>query len=79
MKYSFMTLAFLLCCTFSLAGVGQSNGAAKQPSAFEQTLIDSEKGFIAAAKKGDVAFLSAHSLTISPMSPSMGNSTPDGK
>ena len=26
------------------------------PSAFEQTLIDAEKGFIAAAKKGDAGF-----------------------
>lgn len=57
MKYSFITLAILLCCICCLAGAGQGNAPAKLPSAFEQTLIDSEKGFIAAAKKGDVGFL----------------------
>jgi hypothetical protein len=35
--------------------VGQAKGE-KAPSEFEQTLMTAEKGFIEAAKKGDVAF-----------------------
>jgi hypothetical protein len=57
MKYSFMTLAILLCGVCFRSRPGQATGPAKQPSAFEQTLMDSEKGFVAAAKKGDVGFL----------------------
>ena len=57
MRNSFITLAILLCCTFSLARGGQANAPAKPPSALEQTLMDSEKSFIAAAKKGDIGFL----------------------
>lgn len=35
----------------------QANAPAKAPSPFDQALMDSEKSFLAAAKKGDVAFL----------------------
>lgn len=56
MKTSFITLALLLCCTLSLAREGQANAPAKPPSALEQTLMDDEKSFLAAAKKGDAAF-----------------------
>ncbi|PYQ41312.1 MAG: hypothetical protein DMG99_11650, partial [Acidobacteria bacterium] len=47
----------LLCCAVALGRTGQSNSPAKAPSAFEQTLIDCEKGFLVAAKKGDASFL----------------------
>jgi ketosteroid isomerase-like protein len=57
MKTSFITLALLLCCTLCLARVGQANAPAKPPSALEQTLMDNEKSFLAAVKKGDAAFL----------------------
>jgi hypothetical protein len=46
-------LLFLYC---SIAGFAQSSPA-KPLSPLEQSLISSEKDFIAAAKKGDVAFL----------------------
>ncbi len=56
MRYGFLILSLLLCCAIALGRIGQSNAPAKPPSAFEQTLIDCEKGFLAAAKKGDAAF-----------------------
>jgi hypothetical protein len=56
MRNSFITLAILLCSTFSLARLGQANPPAKPPSALEQTLVDCEKSFLTAAKKGDAAF-----------------------
>ena len=57
MRHKFFIIpAFLLCCTFVSARAGQENAPDKPPSAFAQTLMDCEKGFIAAAKKGDVAF-----------------------
>jgi len=56
MRYGFITLSMLLCCAVALGRTGQSNSAAKAPSAFEQTLMDCEKGFLAAAKKGDASF-----------------------
>jgi len=57
MRYGFITLSMLLCCAVALGRTGQSNSPAKAPSAFEQTLIDCEKGFLVAAKKGDASFL----------------------
>jgi hypothetical protein len=39
-----------------LAALAQANAPAPPPTPFEQTLMDAEKGFIDAAKKGDVAF-----------------------
>ncbi len=41
------------CLTFAQ---GPANVPAKAPTALEQTLMDAEKSFIAAAKKGDVGF-----------------------
>ena len=53
MKYGcFFTI--LLGCAFSGAGVGQANVPAKALSPLEQTLMSAEKGFVDAAKKGDV-------------------------
>ena len=45
----------LLCSAVGLARVAQSK-AEKPPTEFEQALMSAEKGFIDAAKKGDVAF-----------------------
>ena len=45
----------LLCSAVGLARVTQSK-AEKPPTEFEQRLMDAEKGFIDAAKKGDVGF-----------------------
>jgi hypothetical protein len=45
----------LLCSAVGVAGVPQSKPD-KAPTEFEQTLISAEKGFIDAAKKGNVAF-----------------------
>ena len=56
MRYGFITLSLLLCSAIATGRTGQSNSPAKPLSPFEQTLMDCEKGFIAAAKKGDVAF-----------------------
>jgi ketosteroid isomerase-like protein len=53
MKYVFM---ILLCTAVTVAGVGQANAPAKALSPLEQTLMAAEKSFVAAAKKGDVAF-----------------------
>ena len=49
-------IVFVLLC--SAAGFGRTpqSKAEKPPSEFEQTLMNAEKGFIDAAKKGDIAF-----------------------
>ncbi len=54
MRYGFVVGVILLCCAVSFAG--QANAPAKALSPLEQTLMAAEKGFIEAAKKGDVAF-----------------------
>ena len=56
MKSAFVVVIVLIGCAVTFAGTGQANAPASPPTAFEQTLMDSEKGFIEAAKKGDVAF-----------------------
>jgi uncharacterized protein DUF4440 len=56
MKREFAVVILLLCSTFTLARGGRENVPDDSPSAFAQTLMDAEKGFIAAAKKGDVGF-----------------------
>lgn len=56
MRTGFVALIVLMCSLLSLARVEQANTPAKAPSPTEQLLMDSEKDFIAAAKKGDVAF-----------------------
>jgi len=56
MKSAFVVLIVLIGCAVTFAGTGQANAPANPPTALEQTLMDSEKGFIEAAKKGDLAF-----------------------
>jgi hypothetical protein len=56
MKSAFVVVIVLIGCAVGFAGTGQANPPASPPTAFEQTLMDSEKAFIEAAKKGDVAF-----------------------
>ena len=56
MKSGFVGFILLLGCALSFAAAGQANAPAEPLSPLEQTLMDAEKGFIAAAKKGDVAF-----------------------
>jgi len=53
MKYRFGVLILILSV---MAAYGRSGQASKPPSEFEQTLMTAEKGFIGAAKKGDVGF-----------------------
>src|SRR3954469_895320 len=55
MKNGCIVMLLLFCGAMAQARVGQAT-AEKAPSAFEQTLMTAEKGFIDAAKKGDVAF-----------------------
>lgn len=55
-KSGFVGVIVLLCCTLSFSAARQANPPAKPLSPLEQTLMDAEKGFIDAAKKGDVAF-----------------------
>lgn len=57
MRAGFVVFIVLLCSALSFAAPGQGNAPAKPLTAFEQTLMDCEKGFIDAAKKGDVGFL----------------------
>lgn len=54
MKNAVTTLILIACCALSAAA--QANAPAKPLTPFEQTLMDAEKGFVEAAKKGDVAF-----------------------
>jgi ketosteroid isomerase-like protein len=56
MNQRFVALVMLLCCAVPLAVFGQATGPAKPLSPLEQTLMDAESSFVAAAKKGDVAF-----------------------
>lgn len=56
MKHSFMFFAAVLCVFPGWATAG-SDSPSKPPSSLEQTLLAAEKGFIAAAKEGDAAFL----------------------
>jgi hypothetical protein len=54
MNYRFAFLISLLLCAAS--AFAQANAPAKPLTPLEQTLIASEKSFVAAAKKGDAAF-----------------------
>src|SRR5580698_2309637 len=56
MKYGYMVWAVLLSSVLAVGGTGQANAPEKPPSPIEQTLMAAEKGFVAAAKKGDIAF-----------------------
>ena len=55
MKYRWIALT-LLGCTFVTFGMTQTPAPPKPLSPLEQTLMASEKSFVAAAKKGDKAF-----------------------
>ena len=54
MKHGFVVLIILLCC--AVAAAGQANAPEKPLTPFEQTLMNAEKGYVEAAKKGDIAF-----------------------
>jgi hypothetical protein len=56
MKNSFVVFVILLCCSFAVAAAGQGNAPAKTLSLVEQMFMASEKSFVDAAKKGDMAF-----------------------
>jgi hypothetical protein len=49
-------VVFMVFCAFCAIAVGQANVPAKPLSPLEHTLMSSEKSFIEAAKKGDLAF-----------------------
>lgn len=55
MKHSYAVFVLILCSSMALARGGRTTQD-KPATPFEQMLMDEEKGFIAAAKKGDVAF-----------------------
>ena len=55
MKRVCRVMLLLLCSANGFAKAGQAKPD-KAPSEFEQALMSAEKGFIDAAKKGDVAF-----------------------
>jgi hypothetical protein len=56
MKYGFVVWAILLSSVWAMGGTGQANAPEKPLSPVEQSLMEAEKGFVEAAKKGDVAF-----------------------
>jgi ketosteroid isomerase-like protein len=55
LNYRWVVPAVLLCCIISPA-FAQAPASEKAPTPLEQTLMDAEKSFVAAAKKGDAAF-----------------------
>ncbi len=57
MKAGFLIVIMILCSVVAFGRAGQANAPAKTPSAFDQTLMSAENGFIEAAKKGGAAFL----------------------
>jgi hypothetical protein len=56
MNQRFAVFVMLLCCAVSVVAIGQAAAPPKPLSPLEQSLMDAEKSFVAAAKKGDVAF-----------------------
>jgi ketosteroid isomerase-like protein len=56
MNQRFAVFVMLLCCAVPSAVLGQAAPPSKLLSPLEQSLMDAEKSFVAAAKKGDVAF-----------------------
>ena len=74
-----MKLAWLMCAILLLGsvipGAAQQAAPAKALAPLEQTLLSSEKDFIAAAKKGDAAFFKRTLPQISLSSASTGSST----
>jgi len=55
LKYGYAALVLVLCSTVAWARTGRT-AEDKPATPFEQTLMNNEKQFIKAAKKGDVAF-----------------------
>ena len=55
MKFFWGAVLLLLACGTGLAKLGRAK-TESAPSGFEQTLIDAEKSFIEAAKRGDAGF-----------------------
>ncbi len=51
-----LVVFILFCSAFSFAGFGQTSVPAKALTPLQQTMIANEKGFIAAAKKGDAEY-----------------------
>ncbi len=62
MKSGCAVLLVAVCFGVRIIAVGQANAPAKLLTPLEQTLMNAEKSFVAAAKKGDVAFFK-HTLT----------------
>ena len=56
MKYGLVVCMMLLASAVTFAGVGQAATPEKPLSPLEQTLMAAEKGFVEAAKKGDLAY-----------------------
>jgi ketosteroid isomerase-like protein len=56
MNQRFAVFVMLLCCAVPVRSFGQAAAPPKPLSPLEQSLMDAEKSFVAAAKKGDVAF-----------------------
>ena len=56
MKYR-LAVFVVLCWAVAAAGFGQASPPPKPLSPLEQTLMAAEKGYVDAAKKGDVPFL----------------------
>ena len=55
MNQRFAVFVMLLCCAVPIASFGQAT-TPKPLSPLEQSLMDAEKGFVAAAKKGDIDY-----------------------
>ncbi len=56
-KHGIVVSVILLCSALSFAKTGQTNSLAKERTPLEQTLMASEKAFLAAVKTGDAAYL----------------------
>lgn len=56
MKHLLVVFILLAFCGLTATGLAQANAPAKPLSPFEQSLINAEKGYVEAAKKGDAEF-----------------------
>lgn len=56
MKYRSLISCILFWCLVVAIGFGQANAPARPLTPLEQALMSAEKGYVDAAKKGDVAF-----------------------
>ena len=57
MKQILAIFILVVSSVVTFGRTGQANAPANPPSPFDQALMNAEKGFLAAAKKGDVDFL----------------------